>query len=231
MKCKFCGKEFTDSNNKCPYCGKANETVISVNYSNKVANFLAKPRAVGNFMLSNMNIFMVFAINLSIAALIVNLFTYKENGFWFYYFFGGAAFLYVLLSGFYGEKTTVLRTIRRMIYCCFVTLSIAAIIAVIQCNNDFALLITQCVLPSLIIGLTALAIIFIFCGLATSASFGLTCYINTVLSVALLIIALIGEFFASTTLIYVAFGASIFSLVNHVLLWVFSLSSKFKHRF
>ena len=231
MKCKFCGKEFTDSNSKCPYCGKANETVISVNYSNKVANFLAKPRAVGNFMLSNMNIFMVFAINLSIAALIVNLFTYKDNGFWFYYFFGGAAFLYFFLSGFYGEKATVLRTVRRMAYCSIATLSVSTIIAATQDNKEFALLLTQCVLPSIIIGLTALAVIFIFCGLASSASFGITCYINAVLSIALLIISLIGEIFTSTTLIYVSFGVSIFSLVNHVLLWVFSLSSKFKHRF
>ena len=219
MKCKFCDKEYFGDTKSCPYCGKSEETSF------------VQQNEMGSFMLSSINMLLVFAINASIAALIINLFIHKQTGFWFQYVVAGIFSVYTVLRGFFGTKKTALRTIRNVFYYALVAFSISAIAYNVQGNRCTALNCAQYIIPSIILGLTAFAFVFLFFGLASTASFGFTCLMNTVSTLTLLVISLIAKDFNAPTLIYVSFGVSVFSLANHAMLWILSLSTKIKRSF
>ena len=226
MKCKSCGKSYSGLLRACPFCG--NPSYDNIIYPNKVATFLARPRNVGNFCITNMNILMVLAINISIAALIINLFTYSISGLWCQYAICGAFGLYGIMRGFFGTKSTALRTVRDATLLSIIALAATATAYNIGENRAGAITLTQYAIPGVVIGLGAVALLFLFIGLSSSASFAVTSVINTGISTALLIVALTNEDFTSPTLIYVAFGFSLLTLANYILLRVLSFTIRVK---
>ncbi|MBQ7363865.1 MAG: hypothetical protein IJW48_05410 [Clostridia bacterium] len=229
MHCKSCGKGYTGILKACPYCG--NPTYENSVHSNKIATFLAKPREMGNLVVTNMNILLVLAINLSIAALIINLFTYEGGGLWCQYVSCGAFAIYSVLRGFFGTRTTALRTVRHAIVLAAVAMSASAIAYNAGGNRAAALNVAELVLPIMLLTLGAVALVFLFFGLATSGSFCFTVAFNTAVSTVLLIVSLVNDDFTSPTLIYVAFGFSLFMLANYALLRMLSFSTKVKRSF
>lgn len=226
MKCKSCGKGYSGLLRICPFCGTP--SYDNVIYPNKVATFLARPREVGSFCVTNMNILLVFAINLSIAALIVNLFTYAESGLWCQYVICGTFGLYGIMRGFFGAKNTALRTVRDATLLSIIALAATAIAHNIADNRAGALNIAQFAIPGVVIGLGAVALLFLFLGLSSSASFAVTTFINTGISTALLVVALVNDDFATPTLIFVAFGMSLLTLANYILLRILSFTTRVK---
>ena len=229
MHCRACGEKYTGLLKACPYCG--NPTHENTVHSNKVATFLAKPREMGNLVVTNMNILLVLAINLSIAALIINLFTYEGGGLWCQYVSCGAFAVYSILRGFFGTKLTALRTVRHATVLAAVAMSASAIAYNAGGNREAALNIAELVLPLLVLALGAAALVMLFLGLATSGSFCFTVLFNTAVSTVLLIVSLVNEDFTSPTLIYVAFGFALFTLANYLLLRMLSFSTKVKRSF
>ena len=227
MKCKSCGKGYSGLLRICPFCGTP--SADNVIYPNGIARFLARPRDVGSFCVTNMNILLVFAINLSIAAIIVNLFT---AGFWCHYVICGAFGLYGVLRGFFGTKLTALRTVRDATLVSIIALGGTAIAYNLSDKTAEAINIAQYAIPSVVIGLGAVALLFLFIGLSSSASFAITTAINTAISTALLIAALVAKTsFTSPPVIYVAFGCSVFTLANYVLLRILSFTTRVKRGF
>ncbi len=229
MYCRSCSKKYTRLLKACPYCG--NPTYENSVHSNKVATFLAKPREMGNLVVTNMNILLVLAINISIAALIVNLFTYEGGGLWCQYVSCGVFALYSVLRGFFGTRMTALRTVRHATVLAAIAMSASAIAYNAGGNREAAVTVAEIVLPVLAITLGVVALVFLFSGLATAGSFCITVIFNTVLSTVLLIVALTNSDFASPTVIYVAFGFSLFTLANYMLLRMLSFSTKVKRGF
>ncbi len=230
MKCKSCGKDYSGLLRICPFCGTP--SYDNVIYPNKVATFLARPRDVGSFCVTNMNILLVFAINLSIAALIINLFTYASSGLWCQYVICGAFAFYGVMRGFFGTKTTALRTVRDAIL--FLIIALAATATAYNFSDKVAgvtkaVNIAQYAIPAIVIALGLIALVFLFVGLSSSFSFAVTSAINTGISTALLIAALVNDGkFTEPTVIFVAFGFSLFTLANYVLLRILSFTTRVK---
>ena len=187
MKCKSCSKNYSGLLRTCPFCGTPSSD--NVVYPNNVARFLARPREFGSFCVTNMSMLLVFAINLSIAALIVNLFTFAASGLWCQYVICGAFGLYGVMRGFFGSKTSALRTVREAVLFAIIAMAATATAYNFNGKPDAAMQLAEYAIPITVISLGAISLIFLFLGLATPTSFAVTTAIDTLISTVLLVLA------------------------------------------
>ena len=230
MKCKSCSKNYSGLLRTCPFCGTPSSD--NVVYPNNVARFLARPREFGSFCVTNMSMLLVFAINLSIAALVVNLFTYAASGLWCQYVICAAFALYGVMRGFFGNKTTALRTVREAVLFGIIAMAATATACNLRENTVAAMNLVEYAIPIAVICLGAISLVFLFFGLATPTSFAVTTAIDTLISTTLLVLSFaIADKFSAPTLIYVAFGFSVFTFANYVLLRILSFTTRVKRGF
>lgn len=226
MKCGSCGGFYNRILAVCPYCGA--QSKYGVTYSNKTVAFLARPRRFGNINLTTLNVLLIIAINVSLTAFVINLFTFNSTGFWFQYIAGVLAASYSVLRGLFGTRETALRTVRRALLSIYIMFYISAVgYRMIACDTA-AMAMEEYVLPSIIIVLAVVSFVFLLRRLATRISFYFTCALNTMLSTSLLVNSIVNDGFNFAIVIYVAFGLSVLILVNYLLYHIMSLISFFK---
>lgn len=229
MKCPSCGKTFPGFSDKCPYCGI--QTYFTSEYRNKTAEFLAKPFKLGNMSLTNLNIIFLVVINISILAFIANGITYYAchlPGVWCQYIICIALAVYVFLKGFLANKLQSLRYVRRAVYIILLSLCVAEL----AYRNRFSYLISAYSVLLILLGIICFA--FLITKRASHGSFGLTTFLNTLLSIIPLVIiryttvelSSFGVFMS-----YAAFGFSALTLINYILIWLIPLTTRFKNSF
>ena len=229
MKCPHCGKSFSQFSDTCPYCNS--KLYLTSEYSNKIAEFLARPFRLGTLELVNCNLIFIIVINISIMSFIANGITFyalNSKVAWCQYAICGALSTYVILKGIATNRLKTLRYIRRAVSILLLAVSIA----------DFAFRETFIGVlyfyPILLIILSVICFVFLITKRSSHESFGVTTAIDTALaSLPLFVIRFlnVSAYSSGVFLSYISFGIAAMSFVNYLILLLMSLATRFKNSF
>ena len=229
MKCPYCGKTFSQFSDTCPYCNS--KLYLTSEYSNKTAEFLAKPFKLGTLELVNRNLIFIIVINICIVSFIANGITFyalNSKVAWCQYAICGALSAYVLLKGIAANRLQTLRYIRRAVYILLLAVSIADL----AFRETFIGVLYF--YPILLIILSIISFSFLITKRSSHGSFGVTTAIDTALaSLPLFVIrfADISEYASGVFLSYMSFGIAAVTFVNYLILLLISLATRFKNSF
>ncbi len=227
MKCKSCGTFYEDSFTACPHCS-GGVTKPKGKHASPLANFLDRDLHLGTLTLTWLNIFLVFAINLSIISVVTNCILYFNDispAVWFQYVLCGLLAVYILFKASFGRHRFY--TVLRRVLC---VLLLAILISDFICATT----VTAYAVPATACLMAVLGLVLLLTQKITNTSFlytNLVCFIYGGISLLMMLFDRFDFTTFAKVSAFVGIGVSALVLANYLLAMLISLPTRIRKSF